>query len=260
MGERTVSKSASPPICSGSLVLFGATSGIAEAVAAECLRVKQPVVLVGRSEAGLKSVCDDLEVRCQSRPPHFVWDLLDRVGHADRMRALLQAHEVGGLLLCSGLLHEEEAIRGRSELARDVLDVNLTESVQVLLLFAAHLRGRREGVMAALSSVAGDRGRAKNATYGAAKAGLNVFLEGLRLNLRDCGIGVCIIKPGPVRTRMTAHYQGPPWLLAEPKAVAKRIVWALRRQKPVTYVPGYWRWVMAVLRQLPEPIFARMKA
>jgi decaprenylphospho-beta-D-erythro-pentofuranosid-2-ulose 2-reductase len=248
------------PICSGVLVLFGATSGIAEAVAAECLRIHQPIVLVGRSESGLQRICDDLEVRCARRPAFFVWDLLDKAKHADRMRALLQAHEVGGLLVCSGLLHEEEAIQNQLDLARDVIDINLTEVVQILLHFAAHLRGRREGVIAALSSVAGDRGRAKNATYGAAKAGLNVFLAGLRLTLRDSGIGVCLIKPGPVRTRMTAHYQGPGILLADTKTVAKRIVWALQRQKAVTYAPGYWRWVMVVLRCLPESIFARMKA
>jgi decaprenylphospho-beta-D-erythro-pentofuranosid-2-ulose 2-reductase len=258
--SNSLSEESRPPICSGALVLFGATSGIAVAVAAECLRIGQPVILVGRSETGLKRISDDLEVRYQKRPPHFIWDLEDKTGHADRMRALLQAHEVGGLLLCAGLLHEEEAIRGHVEWARDVIDINLTESIQVLLHFAAHLRGRREGVLAALSSVAGDRGRAKNATYGAAKAGLAVFLAGLRLSLREHGVGVCIIKPGPVRTRMTAHYQGPRLLLAEPEKVAKTMVRALRRQKTVTYVPGYWKWVMAVFRWLPEPIFARMKA
>lgn len=247
-------------ICPGSLVVFGATSGIAEAFAAECLQCKQPIILVGRTERELQRLATDFEIRYRVKPPYFVWDISQKESHAERMQALLKAHEVGGILLCAGILHTEEAIQSQPELARNVIDIDLTESIQILLCFAAHLRGRREGLIAAISSVAGDRGRAKHATYGAAKAGLNVFLAGLRLEMRDYGVGVCTIKPGPVRTRMTADYQGSKALLAHPKKVAKRIFWALQHQKAVTYTPAYWRWVMLILRMLPEPFFAKIKA
>src|SRR5690606_16306616 len=110
------------------------------------------------------------------------------------------------------------------------------------------------GVLSVLSSVAGDRGRTKNKTYGASKAGLSTWLEGLRAALHGTGVLVQTVKPGPVRTPMTAGYGGPRLLLAEPERVARDIVRGLERGRTTVYTPGYWRFVMAVLRAVPEAL------
>ena len=242
------------PSASSPLVVFGATSGIAREVTREWLRRGHNVVLVGRDEAALRAESADLKVRLGRECPVFVWDLLDRARHAERFAELDRLHAPGGLFLAAGLLHGEDALEADPDLTRRLLDVNLTEPIVVLNLFARRFRERGAGFLVVLSSVAGDRGRAANKTYGASKAGLSAYLEGLRAALHGSGVRVLTIKPGPVRTPMTAGYKGPSVLLADPVAVARRIAGAIERSRPVTYVPGYWRWVMAIIRALPESL------
>jgi short-subunit dehydrogenase len=236
------------------IVVFGATSGIAREVTRELLRRGREVVLVGRDEAALRAEAADLKVRLHRDCPTFAWDLLDRGNHAARFAELERLHSPGGLFLAAGLLHDEAALEADADLTRRLLDVNLTEPIVVLNLFANRFRERGRGFIAALSSVAGDRGRAANKTYGASKAGLTAYLEGLRASLHGSGVSVLTIKPGPVNTPMTAGYKGPAPLLADPAKVARRIVDAIDRGRAVTYAPGYWRGVMALIRALPESL------
>lgn len=247
-----------PPSLPSPLVVFGATSGIAREVTREWLRRGRDAVLVGRDEAALRAEAADLKVRTGRDCPVFVWDLLDRDHHAARFAALDRLHAPGGLFFAAGLLAPEAVLEADPEATRRLLDVNLTEPLIVLNLFAARFRERGEGFIAVLSSVAGDRGRAANKTYGASKAGLSAWLEGLRAALHGTGVRVLTIKPGPVRTPMTAGYKGPAFLLADPARVATRIVDALERGRAVTYAPGYWRGVMALVRALPEALARRV--
>jgi short-subunit dehydrogenase len=110
-----------------------------------------------------------------------------------------------------------------------------------------------------VSSVAGDRGRASNYVYGAAKAGFTAHLSGLRNRLAPLGVRVVTVKPGFVRTRMTAGMRLPPVLTAEADQVGRAIFAAAMGRGDVVYVPGLWRVVMAVIRAIPEPIFKRLK-
>jgi short-subunit dehydrogenase len=103
-----------------------------------------------------------------------------------------------------------------------------------------------------LSSVAGDRGRARNKTYGASKAGLSAWLEGLRASLHGTGVLVQTVKPGPTRTPLTADYKGPAALVAAPGTVARAVVRGLERGRTTVYAPPYWRFVMGLIRLLPE--------
>lgn len=239
---------------SSPLVVFGASSGIAREVTREWLRRGGDVVLVGRDESALHAEAADLKVRLGRECPVFTWDLLDRENHSSRFAELDRLHAPGGLFLAAGLLASEAELEADPASARNLLDINLTEPVIVLNLFARRFREKGTGFLAALSSVAGDRGRAANKTYGASKAGLTAYLEGLRASLHGSGVQVHTIKPGPVRTPMTAGYKGPSILLAEPVGVARRIVNAIVNGRPVIYAPAYWRWVMALIRALPESI------
>jgi short-subunit dehydrogenase len=113
------------------------------------------------------------------------------------------------------------------------------------------------GAIAVLSSVAGDRGRGSNYCYGATKAALTAYADGLRGRLNDTGVNVVTVKPGPVKTAMTAGLPGYE-KMAEPAQVAKQIVRAIDKRKNTVYTPGKWRLIMAVIRAIPEFIFKKL--
>jgi decaprenylphospho-beta-D-erythro-pentofuranosid-2-ulose 2-reductase len=236
----------------GRIAIFGATSGIARAVSRELLARGASLVLVGRDEAALRAEAADLAVRHGRECGVFAWDLGERDLHAQRFAALASQGELGGLFFASGVMPAEKDAENDAALTRLNFDVNLTETVVVLNLFAGHFRGRGAGFISVLSSVAGDRGRAGNKTYGASKAGLSAYLEGLRASLHDAGVLVQTVKPGPTRTPMTADYKGPAALVAEPDDVARAIVRGISRRRGTVYAPGYWRLIMGIIRALPE--------
>jgi short-subunit dehydrogenase len=139
-----------------------------------------------------------------------------------------------------------------------MLDSNFTAAVSVLNLAADYFAARRGGFLCVLSSVAGDRGRQSNYLYGAAKGGLTVYLQGLRNRLSRSGVQVTTVKPGFVDTPMTYGKPGL-FLTATPERAARGILRAIRRRKDEVYVPGFWRWIMEIVRTVPECVFKRMK-
>lgn len=247
----------------GSIAVFGATSGIARAVSAELARRGHGLLLVGRDEAALRAVAADLAVRFGREFPVLAWDLLhpgdgDHAGRFAELIALAGSDGLSGVFFSAGIMPPEEKAHADAVAARLLFNVNLTEPIVVLNLFADYFKERKGGFLAAVSSVAGDRGRPANKTYGAAKAGLTAYLEGLRHSLHPRGVRVCTLKPGPVRTPMTAGYQGLSLLLSDPEPVARALVDGIGRGKRVVYAPGYWRWVMAILRRLPDSLWRKV--
>jgi short-subunit dehydrogenase len=143
---------------------------------------------------------------------------------------------------------------------RRTYDVNLTSAASVLEPIAAHMAERGTGWIAAVSSVAGDRGRQSNYLYGSAKAGLTAYLQGLRNRVHHHGVDVLTIKPGFVDTPMTHGLLDPDSpLVASPDRVAKDIDRAIRRRRSKVYTPWFWRGIMAIIRNIPEAIFKRLK-
>lgn len=238
----------------GRIAVFGATSGIAREVGRALAREGRELVLIGRNAESLRAEAADLEIRSGRAVPVFVWDLLDREHHAARFAELASAYDLEGVFFAAGVLSPETDLENDADLTRRLLDMNLTETIVVLNLFAARLKARRGGFLSVVSSVAGDRGRAANKTYGASKAGLSAWLEGERAALHGTGVLVQTVKPGPVRTPMTDGYKGPGLLLADPAKVAGDIVRGIRKRKTTVYTPGFWRWVMAIIRALPEAL------
>lgn len=241
-----------------SIVIFGATSGIARAVSRELMKRGDTLVLVGREEAALRAEADDLRVRFDRECTVFVWDLMARGAHGDlhaqRFAELTARESIKGVFFAPGVMPPERAVEADAALTRLVFDLNLTETVVTLNLFADYFRARRAGFISVLSSVAGDRGRAGLKTYGASKAGLSAYLEGLRAALHGTGVLVQTIKPGPTRTPMTADYKGLAALVAAPETVARTVVRGLERGRTTVYAPGYWRLIMAIIRALPESL------
>lgn len=248
----------------GAIAVFGATSGIARPVADLWAARGESLILIGRDGAALEAMASDLERAHGRRPAVAEWDVLDFRGHADRFRALAEAHAgagngagLQGIFFAAGAQFPQDECDADPDKTRLVFDTNLTGPAIVLDLFAGHFRRQGRGWISCVSSVAGDRGRGKVLAYGASKAGLSAYLDGLRFRLTGAGVFVQTIKPGFVRTRMTAGVKSA--LMAEPEPVARAIVSALDRRRETVYVPGMWRWIMLVIRWIPAPVFRRMK-
>jgi short-subunit dehydrogenase len=144
------------------------------------------------------------------------------------------------------------------EEARRILETNFTGCVSLLNILADYFEPRRAGFICALSSVAGDRGRQSNYLYGAAKAGLSAYLQGLRNRLFPAHVKVITVKPGFVDTRMT--YGRPGLLLvASPDRVAKGVFRAIVKGKDVVYLPWFWRLIMLIVQSIPEAVFKRLR-
>ena len=185
------------------------------------------------------------------------FDVLDTARHAAFLDGL---GELPDTVICViGLLGDQEESQRSAAVAELVMRTNYTGCCLILGEIANRMEARGAGCIIGISSVAGDRGRAKNYIYGSAKAGFTAFLSGLRARLAPKGVRVITVQPGFVDTRMTAGMDLPKALTAQPAEVARVIHRAQRRGKHVIYVRPIWRLVMAVIKALPEAIFMRTK-
>jgi decaprenylphospho-beta-D-erythro-pentofuranosid-2-ulose 2-reductase len=162
------------------------------------------------------------------------------------------------VLIAHGTLPDQQACEASYDVTRREMEVNALSVISMLTYLANHFEKQGHGSLAIISSVAGDRGRQSNYVYGSAKAAVTVFLGGLRNRLHGAGVHVLTIKPGFVDTPMTSEFpKGPLW--ASPEKVAKGIHKAILKRRDVVYLPGFWRMVMRIIREIPEPVFKRLK-
>jgi decaprenylphospho-beta-D-erythro-pentofuranosid-2-ulose 2-reductase len=241
------------------VVLFGATSAMAQETGRLLAARGAELFLVGRDERKLQAVMNDLEVRGATRVDAMVADLDDTT----RFPAILDeaARILGRLdlvLVAQGVLGSQPEAEARGEVGGKLLHTNFVAPALLLQESANRLATQQSGTLVAISSVAGDRGRQSNYFYGAAKSGLSTFLSGLRNRVYRHGVHVLTVKPGFVDTPMTAHLPKNA-LYAPPDRVARAILRAVEQKRNVIYVPGFWRAVMLVIRAIPEGIFKRLK-
>lgn len=240
------------------VLIIGATSAIAEATARLWAEAGCSLFLVGRQEARLKAVADDLATRGASSVGRFVLDMNEIDRHAEMLDAAETALErIDICFVAHGTLSDQQACQGDVATTLHELQTNALSTIALLTLVAQRFEQRGNGTVAVISSVAGDRGRQSNYVYGTAKAALDTFLEGLRQRLHKAGVRVVTIKPGFVDTPMTASFKkGPLW--ATPATVARRIERAIARGADVVYVPPFWRLIMLVIRSMPRSVFKRI--
>ena len=241
------------------VAIFGATSAIAQATSRLLAKRGARLHLVARDAAKLEAVRADLAARGEGAVTTALADLDDPSRHAALVDAAIEA--LGGLdaaLIAQGILPDQAEAARDPEIARRSLHTNFVAPALLIGVLAERLEARGAGTLVAISSVAGDRGRASNYVYGSAKAALSTYLDGLRGRLHAKGVRVVTIKPGFVDTPMTAHFRkGALW--ASPARVAEGIVRAMERGTAVAYVPWFWRPIMLVIRLIPEAVFVRMK-
>ena len=241
------------------VVILGATSGIALEVERQLARQACELLLVGRSAGRLAELQADLSIRGAQQVFTYAADLACVQQHAaifDFVRRTFPDFDT--VLLAYGSMYNQKDSETSVDILLEELQVNFVSATAILTLFAADLERRRSGCLAAITSVAGDRGRRSNYVYGSAKGALSLFLQGLRSRLHPAGVRVLTIKPGPVQTPMTDHLANSA-RFADPEQVARDIVSALERRSPdVLYTPRVWRYVMKVVQEIPETVFKRL--
>ncbi len=242
------------------VLIIGATSAIAEATARLFAQRGDMLFLVARDAARLKIVADDLGVRGAVRVAQATLDVTDFAAHEDVIeRAERELGGVDTVLIAHGTLSDQPQCEQSVEALRREFDINATSTMALLTLLAKRMEPRRQGTLAVISSVAGDRGRQSNYVYGATKAAVSAFLSGLRQRLAKSNIDVLTIKPGFVDTPMTAGIANKGALWAQPDAIAAGIVRAIERRRSVVYLPWFWAIIMLVIKHIPEALFKRIK-
>jgi decaprenylphospho-beta-D-erythro-pentofuranosid-2-ulose 2-reductase len=241
------------------VLIIGATSAIAEATA-RCYAARGArIFLVARDTTRLIDIAEDLRIRGAANVDHAMLDVNNQPAHAGVLEQAWQ--KLGGIdvaLIAHGTLPDQSACESSVETALAEFATNGTSTIALLTALAPGMEAQGRGVLAIISSVAGDRGRQSNYLYGAAKAAVSTFASGLRQRLAKAGVSVVTIKPGFVDTPMTRNFRkGALW--AKPDAVARGIVRAADRGSSVVYLPWFWLPIMLVIKHIPEFIFKRIK-
>jgi len=239
------------------IAIFGATSGIAECVGREYAKRGDCLYIVARDTQRLDAIARDLRVRGAAAVHTSGFRAEDRKSHGQLVADIWQAlGQVDVALVAHGILPNQEACESDPDVALTSLETNAISVASILGWIANRFQAQGSGTIAVISSVAGERGRSSNYVYGAAKALVDAYASGLRHRLYKSNVKVTLIKPGFVDTRMTAHLsKGPLWVSAD--RAGRLIVRAVDRGRSTAYVPAFWRYIMWVVRSLPERIFLR---
>ena len=239
-------------------VIIGATSSMGEAFARKCAVEGHSVIVTARKKPDADAIATDLELRGAPEAKGFALDL----GKPAQIKSLKNlVAKLGGEVsigFFAGSMGDQNALNAAPENTAPTFIENLVGPAECLQHMANELEQRGSGTIVALSSVAGDRGRASNYLYGSAKAGWTAYLSGLRNRLAAAGVHVVTVKPGFVDTEMTWGLDGL-FLVADPKDVAETLWKAAKKKKNAIYVPGIWWLIMTIIKHIPEPIFKKLK-
>lgn len=241
------------------IFVFGATSQIVQ----ECLKKyandKAMFYLVARDLSKLEIVSNDLKARGASEVYTNTCDALDYKHHSE---VISDGYDKLGkfdiALIGHGTLPDNEKIRKNNLEAVREFEINCNSYISICSVLSDYFEKQKYGTIAVITSVAGDRGRQSNFIYGASKGAVSLYLQGLRNRLFEFGVNVLTIKPGMVLTPMTSHLPKSP-LMAKPELVGKLIYQSIEAKKDIVYIPGFWRLIMFIIRNIPESIFKKLK-
>lgn len=239
------------------VLILGATSDMAMAIANKFAAEKYDIQLAARNVTQLGPLVSDLAIRHNVKVTLHAFDALDLKSHEAFFQSLIPKPDVS--ICVFGYLGEnEKAIINEDETDR-IIATNYTGAVSILNVIARHYISAKAGTIVGISSVAGLRGRQSNYMYGSAKAGFTAYLSGLRNRLFKENVHVLTVLPGFVATRMTEDLNLPKILTAQPAEVGNAVYAAVVKKTNLIYVRWFWRYIMLIIRNIPEPVFKKLK-
>ena len=239
------------------VLILGATSDMAQAIAKKYAAEGWNLSLAALETELLDPIAGDLRVRNDISVDTYPFDATDFDSHRTFYSSLVQKPDA--VICVFGYMGDQDEARTNWDEVRKTVDINFAGAVSILNMVAEDFEEPKSGSIARYRSVAGDRGRQSNYIYGSAKAGFTAYLSGLRNRLSASGVHVMTVKPGFCRTKMTENLELPAALTATPVQVAEAVYRGLERKRNTVYVLWMWRWIMLVIRHIPEAVFKKMK-
>ncbi len=240
------------------ILIIGATSAIAEATARKFAKNNSKLFLLGRNIERLTSIVQDLRVRGADKVEMASFDVNDLGRHEeiiDQAISSLQGLDI--VLIAHGTLPDQKKCENSTSNTLAEMNTNLVSTISMLTYLANFFEKQGEGTIVVVSSVAGDRGRQSNYVYGSAKGALAIFTQGMRNRLNKFNVQVLTVKPGFVDTPMTKHFKkGVLWV--KPEIIANGILKGIEKRRNIIYLPCFWRWIMLLIKAIPEALFKRM--
>lgn len=239
------------------VLILGATSDMAMAIGRVFAQNGFDLILAARRSERLQPYVKDVKNRFDTDAQLIDFDASNTENHEQIANSLSEECQVA--ICVFGYLGDQKVAEESWEESHKIITANYIGAVSILNHIATKWKPRRQGTLIGVSSVAGDRGRGSNYIYGSAKAGFTAYLAGLRNNLFHHDLHVVTINPGFVATKMTSHLDLPPKLTSSPEQVALAVFKAFKKKKNFVYVSGIWRWIMLIIKNIPEPIFKKLK-
>lgn len=244
---------------SKNVLITGGGSAIAQQAAIIWANRGYSIFIVDKDEKKAQAVANNLKVKGAKEVWSLMADLTDTAAIKriqEEVKNVMAGVDI--LLVAQGYLGEQKLAESNADETEKIIATNFTGAVLLMELVAKGMAERKQGVIVAISSVAGDRGRKSNYAYGAAKGALAIWAAGMRHRLVDQGVVVVTIKPGFVRTPMTAAMMRKGMMWAEPVKVARDIVRAVDQKRAVIYTPWFWRWIMLAIVIIPNRLFNKL--
>lgn len=236
------------------IVILGATSSLARAMAVEFAQQNAQLYLASRDLFELNRIATDLSLRFSITAHCGEFDAENFASHEKFWQQVLTTMgSVDGVVIAFGYMPPPL----EKNQFQKIINSNFSGVVSILNYISDYLKQQKQGFIIGISSVAGERGRYANYLYGSSKAALTTYLSGLRNELFRHGVHVMTVKPGFIDTAMTF---GRPnlFLVATPEKTAKSIIKALNKKRNMIYVPWFWRYIMIIFKLIPESLFKRM--
>jgi decaprenylphospho-beta-D-erythro-pentofuranosid-2-ulose 2-reductase len=239
------------------VLILGSTSDMAMAIARKFAAQKYDVQLAARNIEQIRPLQSDITIRYQVNCSVHAFNATAFDTHKAFFADLLPKPDV--TVCVFGYMGDNEAAMSNWAEAQTVIQTNYSGAVSILNLAAMHYIAAKQGTIVGISSVAGERGRQSNFMYGSAKAGFTAYLSGLRNRMVRENVHVLTVLPGFVYTRMTEDIKLPKPLTAQPSEVGDAVYAGVVRKHNVVYVRWFWRWIMLIIKLIPEPVFKKLK-
>ena len=239
------------------VLILGGNSDVGKSIARDFSKLGSNIILTSRKKGQLDSFKSDLKIRYSIKCDLEFFDVLDFNSHESFYFNLKKKPDI--VISCIGYLDNQEKSENSFEESLKSIQTNFTGLVSILNVVSNDFESRKSGIIVGISSVAGDRGRGSNYIYGCSKSGFTSYLSGLRNRLNKSNVKVITVKPGFIKTKMTNHLDLPKLLTASPDYISNVIINSIRKNKNVIYIKWFWRWIMLIIKIIPESIFQKMK-